>query len=255
MKNPKIDLIFLGTGAGIQTKKRLESGILLKNGGCLNILFDPGSAIVERLLKSDITPCDIDYIFITHLHPDHTQGLSSILFGAKYQFALRKKDLTIIGPVGFKNFYSKLLGTYGHTITPELYKIKIIEVKNKSLLLDKFKVTSLKTLHTPESVGYRLQFDKKSITYSGDTDYCENLIKLSKKSNITILECSFPDDIKIKNHLTPKLAGIVARKSNSKTLILTHFFPICEKYDIIAQCRKEFKGRIIRAYDFLKVRI
>lgn len=254
MKVYPIKLIFLGTGAGTITKKRKESGIFIKSPDA-NMLIDPGSSIIERLLAAGIAYDDIDYILITHFHPDHLQGLTSFLFCSNYKFALRKTQLNIIAPYGFKNFYKKLLDAFGHTIKPESYDIKIFEVKNQHLSLGGFRLTSKKTTHTQESVSFRIEIGKLAITYSGDTDYCKEIVTLSKRSDILILECSFPDEIKVKNHLTPSLAGRIARESNSKTLILTHFFPICDKYDIIKQAKKDFKGKVVKAYDLLKINI
>ena len=70
-----------------------------------------------------------------------------------------------------------------------------------------------------------------------------------------ILECSFPDEMKVEGHLTPSLAGRIARKAHCRRLILTHLYPLCDEYDILRQCRKEFAGEVIVAHDLLRVKI
>ena len=57
----------------------------------------------------------------------------------------------------------------------------------------------------------------------------KNLI--SKNADLLILECSHPDGMKAKGHLTPSLCGKIAAKANAKKLVLTHFYPEADKVD------------------------
>ncbi len=254
MKKYNSIITFLGTGAGTPTKTRSEAGILISSGS-LKILIDPGSAIIERLLKINVTYHDITHIVISHLHPDHVQGLISFLFSSKFHLSPRRNDLIIIAPKGFRRFLNKLQETFDNTITPEFYKLNIHEASNKVINFKELKITFAKTLHSIESIGYRFHINGRIITYSGDTGYCQDIIDLSKHSDILILECSMPDKFKVKNHLTPSLAGKIASQSGSKILILTHFFPICEKFDILSKAHLIFKGKIVQAYDFMSIKI
>jgi len=47
-----------------------------------NILFDTGvegETLLSNMRKMEIDPNEIDFIFISHLHEDHTGGLAGIL--------------------------------------------------------------------------------------------------------------------------------------------------------------------------------
>ena len=114
-------------------------------------------------------------------------------------------------------------------------------------------VKSIKSRHTKNSVSYRIEHNNKSIIYSGDTDYSNEIIKISKNADLLILECSFP--YKAEGHLTPSLCGKIAAKANVKKLVLTHFYPECDKVDIKKQCGKEFNGKIVLAKDFMGIKI
>ncbi len=61
--------------------------------------------------------------------------------------------------------------------------------------------------------------------------------------------------MKVEGHLNAILAGKIARESNCKKLILTHFYPICDDYDILGQCKEEFSGDIILAEDLMTTEI
>ena len=93
------------------------------------------------------------------------------------------------------------------------------------------------------------------MVYSGDTDYCDNIVKLGREADVLILECSFPDERKTEGHLTPSLAGKIAREASCKKLLLTHFYPVFQGHDILAECRKEFSGEIILAEDGMKITV
>ena len=110
--------------------------------------------------------------------------------------------------------------------------------------------------HLPESVGYRIEWENgKSIVISGDTDYCANIVSLALETDLLVLESSFPDEKKVDGHLTPSLAGRIARESRCKRLLLTHLYPICEQYDILNQCRQAYQGEIILGEDLMRVKI
>lgn len=67
----------LKTGWGFSCLVRQSLG-----GGALNILFDTGADSETLLLnmeKMGILPKEISFVFISHLHGDHTGGLSGIL--------------------------------------------------------------------------------------------------------------------------------------------------------------------------------
>jgi ribonuclease BN (tRNA processing enzyme) len=110
--------------------------------------------------------------------------------------------------------------------------------------------------HIGESVGYRVEFeDGKSMAISGDTDYCQNIIDLAFEVDMLVLECSFPDGKKVEGHLTPSLAGRIALESRCKKLLLTHFYPICDQFDISNQCRQVYPGQIILGEDLMRIAI
>ena len=108
--------------------------------------------------------------------------------------------------------------------------------------------------HSPESIAYRIEFeDGTSVVVSGDTDDNPKLVELASKSDLLVLECSFPDGKKVEGHLTPSLAGKIATESCCRRLLLTHLYPVCDPFDIKEQCRRTFQGEIILAADLTRI--
>jgi ribonuclease BN (tRNA processing enzyme) len=93
----------------------------------------------------------------------------------------------------------------------------------------------------------------RSAVYSGDSEYCANLVEISHNADLLILECSFPEDMPCVGHLSPTLAGRVARESQCKKLLLTHFYPPCDSSDLLTPLRNEFSGEVLLAEDLMRV--
>ncbi|MDP7243809.1 MAG: MBL fold metallo-hydrolase [Flavobacteriales bacterium] len=249
-----MNIVVLGSGTSVPRLDRNMSGYLLEVGK-KNILFDSGPGTIRQLLKLKVNFLDIDDIFYTHLHNDHINDLPAIIWGNNYG-TFRKKALNLYVPVGFKKYFDILIKKIMKPIKLT-YAVKIKEMKNNSIakLSNNLTVKSIKSKHTENSVSYRIEHNNKSIVYSGDSDYSRNIIKLSKNTDLLILECSFPDNEKVEGHLTSSLCGRIAAKANVKKLVLTHFYPECDKVDIKKQCSKEFDGKIILAKDFMKINV
>ncbi|MCH8003623.1 MAG: MBL fold metallo-hydrolase [Nanoarchaeota archaeon] len=256
-----MEMIVLGSGTSAPQLNKNMSGYLLDFNGN-KILFDSGPGTIRQLLKIGVNLQEIDHIFYTHFHNDHISDLPAIIWSNNYGL-LRKKTLNFYGPKGFKEYYKILIK---NMLRPKKlnYKINIkemrnnsiikINIKNNSIIKNNLIIKSLISKHTNTSVSYRIENNNKSIVYSGDTDYSNEIIKISKNADLLILECSFPDNKKVEGHLTPSLCGKIATKAKVKKLVLTHLTPDCDKVDIKKQCKKEFNGDVVLAKDFMKMK-
>jgi len=252
-------ITILGSGTCVPSLKRGPCSVLMEIGSH-KLLFDSGPGTMRRLLEAGFTIFDISFIFYSHLHPDHTGEFVPFLFATKYPDQNRRKTaLTIIAGNGFSNFFSGLENVYGEWIQLETSMMDLIELNNNSrdlMRFDNFIVHSIPVEHNEESLAFRIEYnDGRSVVYSGDTDFSENLIELSKDADLLICESSMPDNMKIPGHLTPSLAGEIAARSRVKKLLLIHFYPECDKVDITKECRKTYSGELILAEDLMKIRI
>ncbi|MBU4463234.1 MAG: ribonuclease Z [Proteobacteria bacterium] len=231
----------------------------METGGA-KLLFDCGPGTMRRLLEAGTKIFDISFIFFSHLHPDHTGELVSFLFATKYpEIERRQKPLTIVAGSGFSEFYDRLKNVYGEWIELKPELINIVEMDNKgkdSIDFGDFTVKSIPVEHSDESIAYRTTGScGKSVVYSGDTDFSDNLVTLAKNADILICESALPDELKVKGHLTPSLAGGIATQANVKKLVLTHFYPECDQVDIEKQCRKTWSGPLVLAEDLIKIEL
>ncbi len=208
-----MELTIIGSGTGIPSKTRSYPCTLLKIKG-KHLVFDTGPGSLRQLFLAGVTYLDIDYIYYSHYHPDHSLDLVSILFAMRYNNPKRIKPLYITGPTGLKAFHEGLLSVFGETIKPKTFDLHLQEIDHGELTYDGWKIRAEPLHHSMHSIGFRIESSEgKALTYSGDTDYCEGIIRLARKVNTLILECSFPDEQKVEGHLTPRLCAQIAKES------------------------------------------
>lgn len=256
-EDSKMTLTVLGSGTCVPVLARSSCAVLVRAGG-RRLLLDCGPCTMRRLLETGTTIFDLDYIFLSHFHPDHSAEIVPLIFATKYPDGNRRqRPLTIVAGRGFKHFYDGLRAVYGHWIELAPGLLNIVELSTRRqdrMQVAQFMLTSAPVVHGPESLAYRIDSpDGYSIVYSGDTDYSENLIQLARGADILVCECATPDGMKVEGHLTPSLAGKIASRAGVGHLILTHFYPECEAVDLGDQCRRTYDGSLQLARDLLTV--
>jgi ribonuclease BN (tRNA processing enzyme) len=254
---PPIAVTILGSGTCVPSLRRSSCSVLMETGG-EKLLFDAGAGTLRRMLECGVSIFDISCIFFSHFHPDHTAELIPFLFSTKYsERRPRNTPLTLIAGKGFLAFYQALKQVYGAWIELDTGILSIVEMDTQSpdrLDFDLFSVCTRPAAHNPESISYRIASPSGySVVYSGDTDYCENLITLAEEAQILICECSHPDAEKVQGHLSPSLAGRIAACANVQKLVLTHFYPRCDGFDIEKECRKTYNGKLVLAEDLMRL--
>ena len=149
-----MNVLFLGTGAGIPAKARNVTSIalqLLEERKAI-WLFDCGEATQHQILHTSIKPRKIEKIFITHLHGDHIYGLPGLISSRSFQGG--EDLLTIYGPKGLEEFVRTALSVSQSHLT---YPIEFIEIGEGTVFEDhQFQVIAKKLDHGIESYGYRV---------------------------------------------------------------------------------------------------
>lgn len=151
-----MDLIFLGTSAGVPTRNRNMTSILLnlQQPTIAEMwLFDCGEGTQHQFLHTDFHPGKLDKIFITHLHGDHLFGLPGLLCSRSMQGNVA--PLTLYGPAGLREFVDTALRLSGSWTD---YPLTIVEV-TPGLVFDdgRYRVTAYPLSHPVECYGYRIE--------------------------------------------------------------------------------------------------
>jgi ribonuclease BN (tRNA processing enzyme) len=254
-----MEIIILGSGTTVPLPERASPSIALLIDRVF-ILLDIGPGTVRQLAVAGLAHEDIDYVAVSHFHPDHTADLIHLLFATRHPPVLEKrKPFTIIGPKGFSRFLEGLKKPYGRwlDLPPGLMEIEELQTDATDRMeFEGFTVFSSPVRHTAQSIGFKIE-DRSgnSVVYSGDTGYCEEIVELATDADLLILESSFPDGQEKEGHLTPSQAGEIATRAGTARLVLTHFYPECLRTDIEGQCRKTYQGELILAADLLHISV
>lgn len=118
-----IEVIFLGTGGSMPTKKRNLPCVLVKRDGEL-LMFDCGEGAQRQLTLVKAGVNKKMKIFVSHMHGDHVLGLPGLI----QTMALlgRSRELWVYGPRGIKAFLNCVQETVPFNLT---YEIKLREVE------------------------------------------------------------------------------------------------------------------------------
>ena len=136
------------------------------------------------------------------------------------------------------------------------FRVTIREVSDRSFRIGETRITPATVTHAPKlhCVGYRIEYQDRVVSYSGDSQYCESLVQLCHEADFAVLDCSFPENRPGAGHLHAGQCGRVAQEAGVNQLILSHFYPIAEQYDVRAQAKGYFSGTVRLARDLLKLR-
>jgi ribonuclease BN (tRNA processing enzyme) len=211
---PRSTFTTLGTNAGpIPNRTRAEPANLLKYGNQV-ILVDAGDAAAMQLDKAGVALGQLQTIFISHLHFDHTGGLFALL-SMRYQ-GINPGIVTIYGPPGTRRTVDGLVaammpmtegaGRMGAVVrsTPDNV-VSVIELTDGSkVALGPIVVTAAANTHLIEqgqteestvspSLSYRFDLPDRSIVYTGDTGPSARVERLAKDADLLICEIIDPD--------------------------------------------------------------
>ncbi len=249
-----VKLTVLGSGTCVPHKKRGSSGYVLGTDTGSS-LFDCGNGTVWKLEKTGVDYLEIDNVFITHHHPDHTSDLIPLLFATRHPYGKkREKTLRIWGPYGFSEFTEKLRAPYGEWVRPDL--VKIHEIGKKKQKIGDLQIKTFKTVHTENSIGYAVRAEGKKIVYTGDTGYFPGLARQASDADMFVTECALPDSEKMAVHMTPSDIAQILRQSSPRKIVLSHLYPSMDGKNL----RQEIKAlsgnketEIIVAEDLMEI--
>ena len=245
-----MQVVLLGTGAALPVASRGYAGIYVKVAN-EHVVLDAGPGTMQRLARVGVTHLNLDRVFLTHFHPDHCLDVVSILFAMRIPQPARTKPLVIYGPRGLKRLYHQLNTAFHGWIAPRTYRLTFKELGETTMRLHGYTVQTKRMNHANGfALGYRLTEGRRSLAYSGDTDYCEEIVALGRRAHLLILECSMTDERKVAGHLTPSECGRIAAQAGCRHLVLTHFYPVFAGYDLRRRIRRVFRGRLALARDF-----
>ncbi|MCF8041677.1 MAG: MBL fold metallo-hydrolase [Desulfarculaceae bacterium] len=221
---PGLKVQFLGSGDAFGHGGCLQACILLQWEG-RRVLLDCGASAMISLQRYGVEPNSIHGILISHLHGDHFGGLPFFILDAQLH-SKRTAPLLLAGPVG---------------LAPRLEQAMEVNFPGSSQIQRKFatqitelapgpaqdwcglSVRAAEGLHASgaPALALRIEAAGKSLAYTGDTQWVDDLSPLLSGADLLIAEAYFHER-PIKFHLS--CTDVLARRGalNPGRLIFTH---------------------------------
>ena len=268
-----VEIIFLGTGTPRpQPEHQGQSLAIVVNGK--PYLVDAGVGVARQASAASLKMEDLNIVFLTHLHTDHTLGLADLIFTPWVMG--RTAPLELYGPSGTKAMAENILKAYEQDIAIRTkgleggnstgYQVNPHEIKPGVIYQDaNAKIIAFLVEHGswPDAYGYRFEAAGKSIVISGDTRSSQNVIKACDGCDVLIHEVysgyggtsqKSPEEwmkYMAAFHTSAEQLGILATQAHAKLLVITHYVSMgsSNESEMLNLVKKGFAGPVIVAHD------
>ena len=215
---------FLGSGDTYNAGSRGHASYFVTTSDA-RFLLDCGSTALLALKREGVDPLDLDAIVLSHLHGDHFSGIPFFFLAFLYETP-RERPLTLVGPPGTERRVRDLFRAMYRDLAsrPLPFRLDFVEVQPGvrtevgAIDLFPFRVPHQKT---EISLGFRVNVDGRTILYSGDTGWTEDLVTQSQQTDLFICECCF-FETRVDFHLDYPQIAANAPRFGCRRLVLTH---------------------------------
>ena len=284
LEDGELRVTVLGSGNPWNTRAQASASVMVEVGNPERdiLVFDLGSGSLANYASLKLPINQLNKVFFTHLHADHTGDLIT-LSGSWSKVGRADGPVYVWGPsgdephMGTKHFVEGVEEALawdtaaGHgAINPNSMKIVVSEFDYSQTQVvyeeNGVKVTSFPVVHALSgAVGYRLEFAGLSFGFSGDTRACWPLVRACEGVDLLIHECFPPaaalaaaSGLSIERatialnaaHTSPKAAGKVFRLAKPRVAGLYHTLLSPQVINMVfSELRSVYNGPVVQTQD------
>ena len=250
-----IRLTVLGSCGTYPAAGRACSGYLVEaeaGDRVTRVWIDAGSGTLANLLRHTAL-AELDAIWVSHLHIDHTSDLLAANYAIRYG-THKMPPVPVYGPPGWAEHLRRFLRLRspdpafeqaGDVLTQAFQPHELHD--GQRIKLGPLELTAVATVLSVETYAVRLAADDQVVAYSADSGPCEALGQLAAGADLFICEAAWPERLASTQpaiHLTARLAGEWAERAGARRLLLTHLRPDADLDDALKHARGAFGGEV-----------
>jgi ribonuclease BN (tRNA processing enzyme) len=265
----------LGSGGPELQDKRASSSYLVWEDGQAKALIDAGGGSALRFGESGAQMSQLDVIFFSHFHVDHSGDFSALIKSSWFED--RKNPLPIYGPPGndfmpsttefVSDYFGDKHGVYRYLselLEPEedsSYKMQPHNVEAGPTPIAVFHnadlaASAVRVIHGGfPALAWRIETRGKVIVFSGDTNgEGAGLVKLATDADLFIAHNAVPEGVtgvERNLHMPPSVIGQIAQEAHVKKLVLSHRMlrTLGKEAQTESEIRKRYAGPLQFAND------
>ncbi|WP_419995769.1 MBL fold metallo-hydrolase [Streptomyces boninensis] len=243
-----ITLTVLGSATPYAADGNPCSGYLV-TAGDTRVWVDAGSGTLgalQRYARLD----ELDAIWISHLHADHSADLLTAYYAALYADVKLPAPLPLYGPPGIADRLAHFL-TNGPDRSPVEAAFAVTELHDgHRVRVGALTLTTAAVAHGMPAFAVRAEDGEgRSLVYSGDTAPCAGLTRLARGCDVLLCEADSAiagagADADPPVHHTPAEAGDTAAAAGAGRLVVTHVGRSLTPEEAVAGAAARFAGPV-----------
>jgi len=271
-------VVMLGTGTPNPDPDRYGTSVAVVVDDA-SYLVDFGVGVVRRAAAAErsgikaLNVVNLTHAFATHLHSDHTLGLSDLILTP--WILERDKPLAVYGPRGLRAMANHLVSAYeadlnvritggepAHKYNPRTVDVHEITAPGIVFRDDRVTVTAFAVKHGawPQAFGYRFKTPDRTIVISGDTGPDSKIEEQCQRCDVLVHEvyasagfAKRPAEWQAyhsKYHTSGRELGAIASRARPGLLVLYHqLIWSSTEEELLKEVRDVYDGRVVSAND------